>query len=70
MVDPLGRAFTKQLWAMQALVWGGNVSLSQGHHPPQEVKESQHKPDGEGGNAFQEVSNRQGQAALSFRGTE
>lgn len=55
---------------MQALVWGGSVTLSQGHNPPQEVKESQHKPDGERGGAFQEVSSRQGQAALSFRGTE
>ena len=70
VVDPLGHVFTKQLWPMQALVWGGKVTLSRGHNPPQGVKKSQHKPDGGRGNAFREVSSRQGEAALSFRGTE
>lgn len=52
MVDPLGHVFTKQLWVTQALVCGGNVTLWQGHNPPQEVKESQHEPDGEVGVHF------------------
>lgn len=70
MVDPLGPVFTKQLWATEALVWGGNVPLSQGHNPPQGVKKSQHKPDREVGDTFQEVSSGWEQVALSFRGTE
>lgn len=73
MVEPLGHVFTKQLWATQALVWAGNVPLSQGHNPPPRVKKSQHKPGGEVGGTFQEVSsgrNRQhcpSEALESFR---
>ena len=52
MVDPLGHVFTKQLWATQGLVWGGNVTLSQGHNPPQGVTKSQPKPDGGRGTHF------------------